>query len=210
MKYESLSSIEKDALREIGNIGAGNAATSMSKLVNKKIDMQVPSVKIVGYDEMMELIGGPEETIVAMLFQIKGDVLGTVYFILSLEEAEALIKKIINEDDFSFLNDEESNEMAISALQEIGNIVTGSYLTALSDFTNINMQPSVPYLSIDMAGAVLTVGLLEISQVSDYAIIIDTRISSDLGDGIHGNFFLLPEPETLPKLFHALGIKTDE
>ncbi|RDW17815.1 chemotaxis protein CheC [Oceanobacillus chungangensis] len=207
MEYFNLTGTQKDLLREIGNIGAGNAATSMAKLTNRKINMQVPSVNILDFDQMMEMIGGPEELVVALLFQINGEVPGTVYFILKVEEAEMLVRNLTDNHDFSLTDNHSVNEVTLSALQEIGNIVTGSYLTALSDFTNINMQPSVPHLSIDMAGAVLTMGIIELSQVSDYAIIIDTKIeSSNLEDGIHGNFFFVPHPEALSKLFTALGI----
>ncbi|AVQ99065.1 chemotaxis protein CheC [Oceanobacillus sp. M65] len=204
--FTNLTNVQKDVLREIGNIGAGNAATSMAKLLNKKIDMQVPSVKVVSFDEVMELIGGPDELIAAVFFRIKGEAPGTVYFILSIEEAEFLINEIVPGNEGNLLG-ESANEFAISALQEAGNILTGSYLSALSDFTSINMQPSVPYLSVDMAGAILTVGLLELSQVSDYAIIIDTKINEqEEQKGVQGNFLLIPDPASLTKLFHALGI----
>lgn len=204
--FTNLTNVQKDVLREIGNIGAGNAATSMAKLLNKKIDMQVPSVKVVSFDEVMELIGGPDELIAAVFFRIQGEAPGTVYFILSIEEAEFLVNEIVPGNKENLLG-ESANEFAISALQEAGNILTGSYLSALSDFTSINMQPSVPYLSIDMAGAILTVGLLELSQVSDYAIIIDTKINEQEDQkGVQGNFLLIPDPASLTKLFHALGI----
>ncbi|MFD2628407.1 chemotaxis protein CheC [Oceanobacillus kapialis] len=205
--YTNLTNTQKDVLREIGNIGAGNAATSMAKLLDKKIDMQVPSVKVVSFDEVMDLIGGPDELIAAVLFRIQGEAPGTVYFILSIEEAEFLINEIVPGFEGKLLADP-VNEFAISALQEAGNILTGSYLSALSDFTSINMQPSVPYLSVDMAGAILTVGLLEVSQVSDYAIIIDTKINDqEVQKGVQGNFLLIPDPGSLSILFKALGIK---
>lgn len=196
-----------DVLQEIGNIGAGNAATSMSKLINKKIDMNVPSVKIMAFDEVMELIGGPENLIAAIFIRIQGEAPGTVYLIFSIEEAENLVRKIANDTDFRLLGNEQPSELAISALQEAGNILAGSYLSALSDFTNINMQPSVPHFSVDMAGAVLTVGLLETSQVSDHAIIIETKIN-EMGKeaDVHGHLFLLPDPDSFPKIFAALGI----
>ncbi|WP_345739386.1 chemotaxis protein CheC [Virgibacillus salarius] len=99
------------------------------------------------------------------------------------------------------------NELAISVLKETGNIVTGAYLSALSDFTQVNMQPSVPYLSIDMAGAILTAGLIELSQVTDYAIIINTKMNpSHLSHSIEGHFLFIPDPDSFPKLFQALGI----
>src|SRR5699024_8317856 len=106
---------------------------------------------------------------------------------------------------------EESSELAISILQEIGNILTGSYLSALSDFTNINMKPSVPYLNVDMAGAILTIGLLELSQVSDHVIIIDTKIK---GGGrqhcVTANMFLLSDLYSFPKILAALAVDDHE
>lgn len=207
MKLNNLSDLQLDVLREIGNIGAGNAATSMSELINEKVNMDIPSVNIVTFDDMMEIIGGPEKLIVAMYFRVEGEVPCTVYFILTVEKAESLVSQITNDTKLNLLGVEQPNEIAISALKEIGNIMTGAYLSALSDFMNVNMQPSIPHLGVDMAGAILTAGLLEVSQVSDYAIIIDTEINDSDGDnGLHGHFFLLPDLASLPKIFTALGI----
>lgn len=211
MDFNKLSYIQLDVLRELGNIGAGNAATSMSKLINKKIDMQVPTVKIVEFSEVMELLGGSEQLIVAIFFRIIGDAPGTVYFVLSIEEAEELIRQLTMDPDFELSNGEIDNELASSVLQEVGNILAGSYLSALSDFIQINLQPSIPYLSIDMAGAILSVGLIELSQVTDYAIVIDTQINEeDAANGVFGQFILLPDVESIPKIFSALGIQDYE
>lgn len=207
MNLNSLSSIQIDALREIGNIGAGNAATSMSKLINKRVDMKVPSVNIVTIDEIIDIVGGPGQLIVALLFKIHGEAPGSVYFILSIEEAESLVNEIAIDPAFSLLANAEPSELSISVLKEIGNIMTGSYLSALSDFININMYSSIPYLSVDMAGAILPSGLIELSQVSDYAIVVDTEINNENDkDSLKGHFFLLPELESIPKIFSALGI----
>ncbi|WP_163971242.1 chemotaxis protein CheC [Oceanobacillus halotolerans] len=209
MDFKQLSNEQLDVLREIGNIGAGNAATSMSAIINRKIEMEMPSVNIVAFDDLMDLIGGPDQPIVAIFIRIQGEAPGTVYFLLSIKEAEYLVREITNDPSFTLLDDQEPSKIAISALHEIGNILAGSYLSALSDFTNIMMQPSIPHLSIDMAGAVLTVGLLELSQVTDYAIVIDTTINDKDTSGIHGHFFLLPDPESFDKIFSALGIQHD-
>lgn len=207
MNIKKLSSIQLDVLREIGNIGAGNAATSMSELINRRVDMQVPSVNIVTINEIIDIVGGPEELVVVLLFKINGEAPGSVYFILNIEEAESLVNEVINDPEFKLLTDRQPNELSISVLKEIGNIMTGSYLSALSDFVNINMHSSIPYLSIDMAGAILPSGLIELSQVSDYAIVIDTEIGGEAGkNGLKGHFFLLPEFESIPKFFSALGI----
>lgn len=211
MEFTNLSNEQRDVLREIGNIGAGNAATAMSKLINKKIDMQVPSVNVLSYDEMMEMMGGPDAVIVAILFRVQGDAPGTVYFILTIKEAEYLVKQMTNEAQFSWSSDDPLDDLGISVLQEAGNILTGSYLSALSDFMKINMQPSVPHLSVDMAGAVLTAGLIELSQVTDFVIIIDTKIIySDTQNQIRGHFLFLPDPESFSKLFKSLGINDHE
>src|SRR5690625_3741231 len=114
MDYNNLSTLELDVLKEIGNIGAGNAATSMSQLINKKVDMQVPSVKIVAFDEVMDIIGGSEELIVAIMFHIEGDTPGTVYFILSRNEAEQLVKKMMPDQAVTNFKGTEVNPLAIS------------------------------------------------------------------------------------------------
>lgn len=206
MNSYELSSEQLDVLREIGNIGAGNAATSMSELINKRLHMEVPSVNIVTFDEMTEIVGGPEKLIVATYFRIHGETPASVYFILTIEEAESLVKHMIQDQHVDLLH-EQPNELVISALKEVGNIMTGSYLTALADFMNVNLQSSIPYLNIDMAGALLTAGLIELSRVSDYVIVIDTEIKQyQRNDGLKGHFFLLPDLESFPKIFKALGI----
>ncbi|WP_042144794.1 chemotaxis protein CheC [Paucisalibacillus sp. EB02] len=209
MNYQQFSTIQLDALKEIGNIGAGNAATSMSRLIQKKVDMEVPSIEIVAFDDVMEMVGGPEHLIVGILFQIHGKAPGMVYLLFTIEEAESLVRQMTNNDEISFT---QQDELAVSALQEAGNILAGSYLTALSDFTNINMQPSVPHLSVDMAGAILTVGLLQVSEVYDFAIIINTKINDteENNQGINGQLLLLPSPESFTKIFQALGIQSYE
>lgn len=207
MDTNKLSNLQKDVLREIGNIGAGNATASMSQLIDKNIKMEVPSVKIVTINEMMEIIGGPERLIVAIFFRFEGEVTGTVYFILTIEEAEYLVTKVTSGQVTSILNNGKTDPMAISVLQEVANILNGSYLSAMADFTNLRMTTSVPYLSIDMAAATIVTGLVELSKTTDYAILIDTKITGDESDNTaKGHFLLIPDPDSIPTLFSALGI----
>lgn len=211
MKSIKLSNLHKDVLKEIGNIGAGNATTSMSQLINQQVKMEVPSVKVVTINEVIDIIGGPEEIIAAMVFKIKGEITGSVYFVLSLEEAEYLVRQMINNDEAKVLKDDVVDELAASVLQETANIMTGSYLTALADFTNLQMSTTAPFFSIDMAAATLVTGLVEISQVTDYALVIDTKITnSDVTNVAKGHFLLIPDTNSIPKLFNALGIDYDE
>lgn len=206
-----ISDMHIDILKEVGNIGAGHAATALSTLLNKKIDMKVPNVRVVSFDEMMEMAGGAESVIASVFLRIEGDAPGSMFFVLPLQQAEKFIRLLIGDQTFSFL-DSDVNELALSALQEMGNILSGSYLSSLSDFTQLNLMPSVPALSIDMAGAVISFGLLELSQVSDYAIVIDTALNEDEGqtdESVKGHFFLLPDPESFNTIFKALGVLVD-
>ncbi|WP_026570343.1 MULTISPECIES: chemotaxis protein CheC [Sediminibacillus] len=204
---EKLSTYQLDTLKEIGNIGAGNAATALSKLLNRKIDMQTPAVRIASFDETMELVGGAEKVIVSVFLRIEGEAPGSMFYLFSPEQAEQFVHHITGNDEFSFANPPYP-DMGLSILHEIGNILSGSYLTALSDFTKINMQPSVPSLSMDMAGAIISEGLMELSRESDHAIIIDTMIQEPESDkeDIEGHFFLLPDPESFERIFKALGV----
>ncbi|WP_409305446.1 chemotaxis protein CheC [Peribacillus sp. SCS-155] len=208
---EKISSLHLDMLKEIGNVGAGNAATSLSTLFDRKIDMSVPSVRILSFDEMMGLAGGPDNIVASVFLRIGGDAPGNMFFLLPLPQAAYYIRQMTGEESFSFEVTPYS-ELSVSALQELGNILSGSYLSALSDFTKLNLYPSVPSLSIDMAGAALSFGLFELSQVSDYAIVIDTALNeenSQIGS-IKGHFFLLPDPESFEIIFSSLGAAIDE
>ncbi|GIO21989.1 chemotaxis protein CheC [Oceanobacillus sp. J11TS1] len=204
-----LTDLQKDILKEIGNIGAGNAATSLSQLLGQKIDMMVPNVEIADFNEVIELVGGPEQPIVGLMFQVEGEMTGVMAIVFDMREAEYLVQKITynNQSRLSEQTEGADLDIAMSALSEIGNILTGSYLTALSDFTGMNLQPSVPHLGMDMAGAIMTMGLLEISQVTDYAIIIDTEIrqEEESHENINGNFLFIPDPSSFQKLFAKLG-----
>ncbi|OAS83314.1 chemotaxis protein CheC [Metabacillus litoralis] len=209
---KSISFKHLDVLKEVGNIGAGHSATALSKLLNKKIDMSVPNVKVVSFNELTEWLGGPEVFIASVFLRIEGDIPGSLFFVLSIEQAERFVKQLIDDANFS-LRQSTYDEIGLSAFQELGNIVTGSYLSSLSDLTDLHLYPSVPALSFDMFGAVISHGLIELSQVSDYAIIIDTVIKEEDQqevDTVKGHFFLLPDPTAFKKLFEALGVTDDD
>jgi chemotaxis protein CheC len=207
-----ISSLHLDLLKEIGNIGAGHAATALSTLLNKKIDMKVPNVKVVSFDEMMEMAGGPENVVASVFLRIEGDAPGSMFFILPVEQAESFIRQMTGDDSFQ-LAEPPFEEIGLSALQEMGNILAGSYLTSLSDFTNLSLYPSVPALGIDMAGAIISFGLIELSQVSDNAIVIETTLTEVAPVVTHtlkGHFFLLPDPSSFEVIFSSLGVSGDE
>ncbi|OMP68625.1 chemotaxis protein CheC [Domibacillus epiphyticus] len=210
--FEKIQPMHLDILKEIGNIGAGHAATSLSTLLNRKIDMRVPSVRVVPFSEMLELTGGSEKEVVSVSLCIEGEAGGNMFFMLTVEEADRFIQKLMTDDSFTFHNPD-SQPIGFSAMQEMGNILSGSYLSALSDFTRLKLQPSVPELAVDMFGAIISYGLLEISQYSDFAIVIDTILTElDAGnvETVKGHFFFLLSPESFPVIFEALGAGYNE
>ena len=208
MSYiDKINSLQLDILKEIGNIGAGHAATALSAILDQKIDMHVPNAHMVTFDEMMEIAGGAEHVVASVFLRIEGDGSGSMFFILSLPVAEYFIRQMTGDPAFS-IDEIPYSDLAISCLQELGNILSGSYLSSLSDFTQLKIYPSVPSLSIDMAGASISYGLLELSQVSDAAIVIDTVLAKEEGGGenVNGHFFLLPDPHSFESIFTALGV----
>lgn len=205
---EKITSLHLDVLKEIGNIGAAHAATALSGLLQKKIDMRVPNVEMVSFDEMMELAGGSENVVVGIYLRIEGDAEGSMFFVLPVEQANRFIRRLIQDESFDF-NNQPCSELGLSAMQEMGNILSGSYLSALSDFTGLKIYPTVPGLSIDMFGAIISIGLIELSQVSDTVIVINTSIYEEFisdDEAVKGHFFLLPDPHSFNSFFKALGV----
>lgn len=212
MYDKNITSMHLDVLKEIGNIGAAHAATSLSTLLNKKIDMKVPKVEMVSFDDMMDLAGGPESVVAGIYLRLAGDISGSMFFILPVEQANRFICKLIQDENFDFQT-EGFSEIGASAMQELGNILSGSYLSALSDFTKLKIYPTVPSLSIDMVGAIISFGLVEVSHYSDYVIVIDTSINEEEvinDESVKGHFFLLPDPDSFEIIFQALGVSYDD
>lgn len=202
-----ITDLHLDVLKEIGNIGAAHAATSLSQLLDRKVEMYVPSVKLVTFDEMFELAGGADETVVSIFLRIQGDASGSMFFMLSIDSANHFIKLLTGDESFDFHTPPVS-DIGISSMQELGNILSGSYLSALSDFTGLKIHPTVPSLTVDMVGAIVSFGLIEISQYSDEVIVIDTEIQEEgmNSESIKGNFFLLPDPTSYVTIFRSLGV----
>ncbi|KGX93150.1 chemotaxis protein CheY [Pontibacillus halophilus JSM 076056 = DSM 19796] len=206
MSIKHLKAHHIDVLKEIGNIGAGHAATSLSKFVNKQIHIEVPSVKFMEINEMMESLGGADTPMAACFLRIDEDLKGALFFLLPVHKANDLIQRLTSSS--ADLTQSTPDSIAVSAFQEVGNIVAGSYLSALGDFTGLHIHPSVPGVTVDMIGAILTAGLVELSEESDYAIVIDTVVyeaSDELP--VDGHFFVMPDPGSYESLFRSLGIQ---
>lgn len=201
----TLSLVQMDALREIGNIGAGNAATALSQLLNKRIDMTVPRVSVLPLERVPEVLGGPENIVAGIFLRVLGNAPGSVMFMLPRNSALVLVDMLLGKEigTTKMLNDIDQ-----SALKEIGNILAGSYLNALSMLTTLTLLPSVPALAFDMLGAILSVVLAELGQVGDYALVIETEFS-ETNKEVKGHFFLIPDPGSLNIILKAIGVSAD-
>ena len=198
MSNYSLVEINKryvDVLQELGNIGAGNATTAIASMLSIRIDMNVPKVELLEVSKLGASICPEDEIIVGIFLEIQMDIEGSMMFLMRLDSAQYLVNKLMMRDA-SYK--EEFDEMDLSALKEIGNIIAGSYLSALSTMTNLVISPSIPYLAVDMAASVLSVPAIEFGQYGDYALLIQTEFGDDVM--INGYFILMPEQQSYDKI----------
>ena len=199
----NLSGMQLDALREIGNVGAGNSATALSQIIQRKIDMSVPQVSILPLADVPDVVGGPDVMVAGVYLRVFGPAPGSILFLLPRESAFALVDMLMVRE---YGHTETLSAMDESALMEIGNILAGAYLNALSFFTNLTLLPSIPALAMDMAGAILSVILIQLGQMGDHALVIETEFSSEV-EGVKGHFFLIPDPGSLSIILSAIGVK---
>ncbi len=190
-----------DVLKEIGNIGAGNATTAIANMLSLKVDMSVPMVDLTPVEKIGGIIGSEEDIIVGIMLGVETDITGSMMFLLDLSSAHHLVNRMMMRDPEY---NEDFDEMDLSAIKEIGNIIAGAYLSALSGLTNLTITPSIPYVAVDMAAAILSVPAIQFGMVSDNALIIKTEIGGE--NAISGYFILMPEGDSYAKILQALGI----
>ncbi len=200
VSLETMSQEYFDVLKELGNIGAGNATTALAHLLNCKVDMSVPQVRLLDFQDVGAIMGGEEQIMAGIYLCVEGDITGSIMFLLEKESARHLVSKLMGFE----IPDGEFDEMEISALKEIGNIITGAYLNSLSTITNLKIYPSVPALSIDMAGAILSVPAIEFGTIGDKILLIQNQFSDDVQ--LDGFFILVPDIESYGKILSSLGI----
>lgn len=198
---DNVNDMYMDVLREIGNIGAGNATTAISQMLGARLNMEVPKVQLMEASELGGAICDEEETVVGIFLEVLDDINGSMMFLMTTESAHVIVNKLMMRDP-SY--NEPFDEMDLSALKEIGNIIASSYLTALSTLTNMTIQPSVPYIAVDMAAAILSVPAIQFGQYGDNALFIETEFGDE--KEMQGYFILMPEQDSYEKILRALGI----
>lgn len=200
-----LNSIQQDALREVGNIGAGNAATAFSKVLDRKIEIEVPSIEIIPLEDVSTITGSEEDHVAGILFKVSGEAPGTILFIFPSSTIKYLVEVVMDKQ----IEPEEIGEMEESLLKELGNILSGSYLKSIGDMTDLNMTQSVPGFSYDMAGAILSSTMISASSTGENVLLIETEFM-DGERKIEGYFFFIPQIESLSTILNSLGFDNDE
>ena len=200
-----LNDIQYDVLREIGNIGAGNATTALSQMLNQKMDMSVPKVALVPFNEISDVMGSEDQTVVGIMLGFEGDVEGIMMFLFDTKSAHHWVNTLMMRDKEDGVEEAaEFSDMDMSALNEIGNIVSGSYLTAISKLTNLKMISTVPEMTIDMIGALLSVPASEFGKYGDKLLLIQSQFGEL--DFVNGYFLMIPELNSYDKLLESLGV----
>ena len=202
--FDNINSMYFDVLKELGNIGAGNATTAIATMLNLTIDMKVPKVELKAVEDLGSAICPEEETIVGIFLEVQNDISGSMMFLMRQNSAHYLVNRLMGGMGADGSAQGEFSEMELSAMKEIGNIIAGSYLSALSTMTNLVITPSVPYIAVDMAAAILSVPAIQFGQFGDNALLIETEFGDDVM--MEGYFILLPDEDSYDKILQSLGI----
>lgn len=199
----SLTKIQLDALREVGNIGSGNAASALAQFLNRKIDMAVPSASIMDFKDIPAILGGPATRVMGIFLKVLGEISGRFLLLIPEDTSIKLLKTLIPgceiEDPLKM------SELESSCMREVGNILAGAFLNALSALAQTPMLNSLPSMTFDMAGSMIDSVVADMTAVSDKVLMIETSfIESEEDLRIH--IFLLPEPKSLRILLQKIGV----
>ncbi len=202
---QNMDELQHDVLKEIANIGAGHAASALSALLNRPIVQSVPEIEPVPISKLQDVIGDAEKVVVGGMVDIDGDFSGYLMMLLDFVQAERIVSLVLGKPMRKTEKLHRFSTMDKSVLSETLNILGGSYLTAIAEFTNLKVIQSIPYLSIDMAGAVLNVVIAEAGKTGDYALLFNSELYND-DEKLFGNLFLVPRDDSCKILLQSLGI----
>ena len=191
--------MQLDLLKELVNIGGGNAATSISQLIDKPVNMTVPVVDILEYDQVYEKIMAEDEMVNAVIMRMLGDAEGVFLFIATDEILDNLVEMMLPE---GIEADEEIRE---SVLKELVNILVNSYLNSISKTIDVNLLSSVPVMTVDMFGAVLSSLYIQLGQYDEHIMILKSEFLY-LGDKLESSLYFIPRPGVLDDLFKIIGV----
>lgn len=194
-----------DVLREIGNIGSGSAATSLSKMANKEVQMEVPNIEVIDIEKVVELFDNEEEITVGVYINFNGDINGTILTLLDKPSADNMVRMFFGNEPEGILY----NEMERSVIQELGNIMTSGYVNSISTMTSLHINISIPSVNIDMVSSILSVPAVEYGLQSDKIILIENKLDIE-DEKVKCFFFFMPDLTSFDTLFRSLGVMGNE
>lgn len=207
LDLSSFNNLQLDAIREVGNIGTGNAATALSKLLSCMIDMDVPKADLVSVYSLAEYYGEPDSMVAAVFVRSLGDFGCSLIFIQKDEEAAMLVDLLLKQQFGDSVPNDLPQEMLDSALSEVGNIILSSFLNAINMLIGTRHQISVPGVAHDMLASVLDVVASMFGQMGEMALIVNTELRVGGGSrNISGNIVMLPDPDALELLLRKLQV----
>ena len=200
--YDELNFLELDALKEVGSIGTGNAATSLSSLIGKPVRIKQPEVRIMGYNEAIDWIGGPEAVTAGVLVGMGGQISGIMLSVQQLEFVNLVLETMLGKTVGDYT---ELTEMEHSALTEVGNIMISTFINALSGLAGMDVSLTVPAFTVDMQGAILAVPMAEYGGQSNYIMTIGGNFVSD-NKQVPCRLLMSPDLRSLNALLRKLGV----
>ena len=207
MSFSSFSEINDmhiDVLREIANIGSGNAASSLSRMIGHPVNISIPDIGILGFNEAYEALGGPEAIMMGTLLMLRDGLDGMIMFLLPIEVVCDLVNMLMFTEIKSY---EEIDEMGFSVINEVSNIMSASFVTAISEMTEISIDISPPEAALDMLGSIMSVPSIYFAKMSDTLLLIQNELEIE-GKKTRASILLLPDMPSLSKLMASLGIET--
>lgn len=203
--YKELDDRHFDVLGEIGNIGSGNAATSLSLMLDEGVNISVPQVKLLDYDGVIRALGDPEDLAIAIMIKFTGDLRGVVLFLLEYDDARKIAEMLIRGCEEG-VDTEGLSELMVSTVKEIGNILGSSYLGSISTLTGLKYEMSVPHVSIDMVGSIMSAPMLECSVDEEKILMIEGGFSTE-EKCLKSHVILFADLQSLNKVMAKLGIE---
>ena len=200
--FDELNVLELDTIREIGSIGTGNAANALSSMLGCKVTIEMPEVKIMGYNEAIDWIGGPETVTAGVLARLEGEINGIILSIQHMEFINLVLQHMMGNgvEDYQQLD-----ELGISALLEVGNIMISAFANAMAGLTDMKIRLTVPAFAVDMQGAIIAVPMAEFGGQSDYIMTIGANFICN-GRKVPCRILLSPDVRSLNFLLKKLGV----
>ena len=201
-KYTDINSMRFDALRELGSIGTGSAATALSTMLGRRISMSLPEVRLVEFNKAIYDLGGPEKIVAAVLAEFSGEMNGVMLFLQNKEFINIVLESLMGKqiDDLIQLT-----ELELSALTEVGNIIISSYVNALADLSGMNVSMSVPTTTVNMLGGIMNVPIVMYGYTTDKLMTINGTLECD-GEEMYCRLLLHPDENALDVVMQKLGV----